>query len=69
MILGRYSKQVANEMHLWLLNSIKLATFLYDEDDHIDHLYSVYHFIRHYAPVLSIVLIIIIEIFGKCEIP
>lgn len=51
MILGKYSKEIANEMHLWLLNSIKLATMLYDEDGNIQHLLSVYHFICHYAPV------------------
>lgn len=51
MILGKYSNQLKNDMHLWLLNTIKLATMLYEEDGDIQHLYSVYHFISHYAPV------------------
>ena len=51
MILAKYHKEVEGELHLWLMNSIKLATMLYDEDGDIQHLYSVYYFILHYAPV------------------
>lgn len=51
LLMAKHIKDLEGELHLWLLNVIKLATILYDEDNDLDHLYRTYHFMKHYCPV------------------
>ena len=54
LLMAKHIKDLEGELHLWLLNVIKLATILYDEDNDSDHLYRTYHFMKRYCPVCRI---------------
>ena len=51
LLMAKHMTDLKGEFHLWLLNVIKLATILYDEDNDLEHLYRTYHFMKRYCPV------------------
>ena len=51
LILSKNARAMKDELNMWILNIIGLATYLYEENEDIQPLYSTYHFIRHYTPV------------------
>lgn len=67
--MAKHIKDLEGELHLWLLNVIKLATILYDEDNDSDHLYRTYHFMKRYCPVCHIDSFLQIGGLERCSVP
>ena len=49
--MGKYAEAMKEELDAWMLNAIKLAAMLYEEQEDLHYLYSVYFFVQHYRPV------------------
>lgn len=50
-LMAKNHEVMKEEMNLWVLNVINLASILYEETNETKHLYSVYHFISRYSSV------------------
>lgn len=50
-VMGKYAEAMKEELDAWMLNAIKLAAMLYEEQEDLHYLYSVYFFVQHYRPV------------------
>lgn len=51
LVMGKYADVMKEDLDAWLLNAIKLGVMLYEEQEDLHYLYSVFFFARHYRPV------------------